>query len=487
MGFKITTVLNKNIVVFALMLFLAPNTFAQIGTPTYTFTQMCARPDDPDTPGNDGFNSFSVSFTFNPASFSAGNTFTLQMSNEAGSFSSPTILAGPTVMATSPGNFNFAIPLTSAGQGYKLRVVSSAPASNGSSTVGIAAYYQSFYKNFYINNQAATISICGGGSFTLSIDNPTPSVIGSSPATYPNLKYKWYRGTTLIPGEIGTSININTGGNYHVEIDYGTCTTQSSITRSQDVAVTISPDAQVFQLVASGTQICDNPITLSTQQGYSYQWFRDNVLISNATSYSYVTSQAGTYHVVVDQGGCSAATNTVVLTAETFNASINVMPSSFLTPGETKTINVTTDAAGPEYQWYSGTPLLPISGEINSSFTATVAGNYKVDVYQTIGCLATKEIFFTLKEGTAAVKIPNMISPNADETNDTWTIPDEFIGPDTEVMIMNSVGEIVLQTKNYQNNWPQSPIEFKSVNPVFYYIITKEGAGTKKGSITVIK
>jgi hypothetical protein len=52
---------------------------------------------------------------------------------------------------------------------------------------------------------------------------------------------------------------------------------------------------------------------------------------------------------------------------------------------------------------------------------------------------------------------------------------------------MNSSGKVVFNTTDYQNNWPENDIDFNSVNPVFYYVITTTDNKTKKGSITVVK
>ena len=53
-------------------------------------------------------------------------------------------------------------------------------------------------------------------------------------------------------------------------------------------------------------------------------------------------------------------------------------------------------------------------------------------------------------------------------------------------MIISSNGEMVLDVVNYQGDWPQNNIDFKNVNPVYYYVIQSD-TGEKKGSITVIK
>ena len=59
--------------------------------------------------------------------------------------------------------------------------------------------------------------------------------------------------------------------------------------------------------------VLSNPTTLSTTPGYVYRWFRNDVVIPNVTTNSYVTAVTGNYKVEVDQGSCvpKVFTNTV--------------------------------------------------------------------------------------------------------------------------------------------------------------------------------
>ncbi|WP_395057785.1 gliding motility-associated C-terminal domain-containing protein [Flavobacterium sp.] len=471
---KITTLINKYIFVFVLVAFFSSTkTFGQIGTPTYAFTQICASP---------SFNSYTANFTFTTA-----NTYVLEMSDSSGSFTTLTsisILSSQTT--TSPGSFTFSVPTITGGQNYRLRVRSSA--STGSSSPAFPAYYQSFNNSFYINNKISTANICGGGSFTLSIDNPT--VADPSPVSFPSLKYKWYNGATLIADQIGTSIDIITSGVYHVEIDYGSCTTSSSITKSQNVMVNIVPVGATFTIASSGgNTICSSsPTTLSVTAGYGYQWFRDGVSIPGATAYNYLTSQAGSYKVVVDQGGCSSTSASFVLSNISFNSSIDVQEEplvNIIAAGETKTITVTTDAANPTFEWYKiGDPTILAT---TNSYSTSDVGHYKVQINQTTGCNTLKQHLFELREGINPKEVPNLISPNGDNKNDTWILPQDYINANTEVLIISPQGNVDFQTTNYDNKWPYKEIVFKSTNPVYYYVISKDGSPVKKGSITIIK
>ncbi|HZV68439.1 MAG TPA: LamG-like jellyroll fold domain-containing protein, partial [Saprospiraceae bacterium] len=76
-------------------------------------------------------NSTTVTFTSTGITFNAGNTFTAQLSNGSGDFSSPVSIG--TISSTSAnGSISCAIPAnTPEGSGYRIRVVSSDPVSTG--------------------------------------------------------------------------------------------------------------------------------------------------------------------------------------------------------------------------------------------------------------------------------------------------------------------------------------------------------------------
>ena len=101
------------------------------------------------------------------------------------------------------------------------------------------------------------------------------------------------------------------------------------------------------------------------------------------------------------------------------------------------------------------------------------------------GCVSSKEFTFRIngESGPSSV-IPNIIKLSG--MNPYWNIPDEYKNANTKVMIISSNGDMVLDVVNYQGDWPQSNIDFKNVNPVYYYVIQSD-TGEKKGSITVIK
>jgi gliding motility-associated-like protein len=507
---KSTFLLNKIIFVFVLLVILAPSTlFSQtisnvkngsttiapfLGNVPFRCYNPSFDPQPPQPPNPFKFYcDFSVSSSFAP-----GTTFTLQFSDEFGNFpATPIVLntAQPVFTGTT-GSFTFLLPLGTSGTGYRLRVINSANASSAISAA-IPCYYIPFTGTFYLlNNRVQNVSICGGGSFNLFVDTnnvslPSAPTVIPSPTTYPGLKYKWVKDGAPFPGT-GPSINITQSGVYYAYIDYGICSSVTPglkpTTSSLDVTVNIVPGGSSFNI--TGNPIICPPTTnaLSVTAGYSYQWFKDGVALPGETAFTYNASQPGDYSVLVNQGTCSSTSNTFNVYAVGFSASIDVslLPNvNIIGTGETKSITITSSAASPTYEWYLNNVLIPSA--TSATYNATQPGKYKAVVNQTVGCLIKKEFLFELKEGVNPKEIPNLISPNDDSKNDTWILPSEYANSNTEVQIINNTGQIVLQTTNYQNNWPLTPIDFKTVNPVYYYIITKDGSQVKKGSITIIK
>ena len=470
------------LIVLGLLLFGIGNAQIVISKPNTGFTQACA---------SASFNSYKVTFSFSPETGITGsNQFIIELSDETGSFDNAEIIHTTTAgsVTTSPATVNFSFPTTIAGESYKIRIKSTSPAATSTGSDAFPAYYKFQDEPFTINNLISTGAYCAGGSYLLTIDNPgAPS--NNSPLQYPALTFNWYKEineTTFEFVSVGESLDVNEPGTYFVETNYGSCTSNSFSNR---VTISQSGSGSSSNINSSlGNPYCsgDGPTRLSAISGESYKWFKDGQEISGATDQMYVTNESGEYRVDIDLGSCMES-STITLNAEGFASSIDVPETNFLDEGETLIATVTTDAINPEFKWYRNDVI--ISGEIASSYEATQVGNYKVEISQTMGCNATIEFLFAILDAFPAVeKIPNLISPNGDGINDTWIIPQSYVsGTNTEVIILNSQGKVVLQTNDYQNNWPLNQIDFNQVNPVFYYIITPQNQSTKKGSITVIK
>nr|WP_315145397.1 gliding motility-associated C-terminal domain-containing protein [uncultured Flavobacterium sp.] len=475
---------------FYFILVLNATVYGQTIAPqTLVFGKICAGK----------FNQFDA--TFNHSGFPASTPFEVQLSDHLGNFSVPvaTTTLSITDISASQKTITFAVPTNLIGSdNYKLRVKSSTGIISSNfyiknpNNTGTLSYFTAYYKPFedvyYINNKQSNAYLCSGGSITLSIDNPTPEIQSSSPANYSNIKYKWYKGTTIISGQTGSSLVVNSPGNYYVTLDYASCTDSNS--RSNSVTVSETTGGTTGAISSSlGNPFCPagNNTILSAVVGNSYQWYKDNVKINDATSPNYSTNQPGLYAVTIDFGGCKN-TFDINLKVNEIESTLNIPETSLINEGETKNVVVTTNAINPTFEWYLNNTLISVN--TNNTLTITTPGSYKVAVTQNSGCSIKNEIAFELNSAIDAsvVSIPNLISPNNDGVNDTWIIPQEYsVGSNTEVVVMDSNGKIVFKSDNYLNNWPENPIVFENINPVYYYLITPQNGKAKKGSITLVK
>src|SRR5690606_1154871 len=73
-----------------------------------------------------------------------------------------------------------------------------------------------------------------------------------------------------------------------------------------------------------------------------------------------------------------------------FNLTLNPSATTTLIPGETVALNALTDANAPAYKWYKDGVL--IAGATLSTYNATQAGTYKVEVTQTAPCYINKDV-----------------------------------------------------------------------------------------------
>lgn len=155
----------------------------------------------------------------------------------------------------------------------------------------------------------------------------------------------------------------------------------SYITVNNGPAASVNPSGNVSS--CSGV-----PVTLSanTGTGLIYQWMKNGVDITGAITSTYNATTTGNYSVRVSiAAGClktSAATNVNV---SNVSASISAGGPTTFCDGENVLLTANS-GAGLTYQWKKdGTN---ISGATNVSYTADVAGAYKVTVTNSGGCSA---------------------------------------------------------------------------------------------------
>lgn len=353
--------------------------------------------DNPNLPGNSAwtaacasadFNEYFVNFTWSPPIVDPSNEFILELSDADGDFSDPTELdrVGDK-NAEFDFNFSFTLPETAQGDNFRMRVRSTNPEMISPESDPFPMYYIGYKDPILISENgngiippAGSLAFCSGNSITLA----THSV--PNPETY---KYNWYRNGLLLD-EKTNSIDITEEGTYQVEIDYGSSCSGSantlsntiSISETSPVGISIDPPSQTVLCPGETLELTANP----DRGDLVYSWFRDGVevsppLLGNSTFEVDATNPdfPGNYTVTVSGSTvCSETSAPITLSrADVPTASIT-SSTTVLLPGGSIELQALTTAANPTFQWYlNGSP---IAGATASTYLATEAGTYSVEV-----------------------------------------------------------------------------------------------------------
>jgi hypothetical protein len=174
--------------------------------------------------------------------------------------------------------------------------------------------------NRALTQQEITVIYNGcGGTGSVTADGPTTFCAGNSV----NLKsdvvggtYQWRRnGINITTNATSRTFKASTTGSY-------TCvaTCNGTTLTSNAIAVTSKTNAATTVSASGATSFCaGDSVTLNATNlgsNYSVQWYRTNVSMENATNYSQVVKQPGTYKVVTKNltNGCSRISGSAITT-----------------------------------------------------------------------------------------------------------------------------------------------------------------------------
>lgn len=167
---------------------------------------------------------------------------------------------------------------------------------------------------------------------------------------------------------------------------------------SNTLAATITP--------AGATAICSGSSVIlkaNTGTGYTYQWKKDGVNITGATSANYTATTAGSYQVKIVAGTQTAWSAPLTVTT-------GVAPAATITAGGSLTfasgggVNLQANTGtGFTYVWMKNNVAIP--GATASLYRATTAGSYTVVVKNSTGCSKTSAAVTVNVSGAFAATI----------------------------------------------------------------------------------
>lgn len=169
--------------------------------------------------------------------------------------------------------------------------------------------------------------------------------------------------------------------------------------------------------VSPANQACSS-VYLSTDYLFNntstYQWFRNGVALSGATSLGFSVNESGNYYVKVTNAAANYIDSSAVQTITLIAAPVTITSPNPVLCGSNTSAVLTAAAAttGGTWQWYRNG--VPISGAVSAIYTATTTGYYQAE-YSKGGCTASGYIdvtnyntttLATLSGGTSQVITP---------------------------------------------------------------------------------
>lgn len=280
----------------------------------------------------------------------------------------------------------------------------------------------------------ASADICSGSSQVLTATG------GGS--------YQWLLNGTPITGATGNSYTASQSGTYNVLISNGSCSSLAA----DPVIVTVHP-LPSGNITPANASICAGSSQLLTANGgNSYQWYRDNILLPNAVSSTYLATAPGNYSVSISDGFCSAtASNHAVLMIATTRPNLRY-PTVRVAANRPYILQAIT--FGTDYLW---TPSIGLNNNSISNPVVSISQNrtYTVKISAATICPVVDTVLVEVFD-RSGIYVPGAFSPDGNGKNDRlWPIP-VHIKNLVSFRVWNRWGELIYQTSTIGEGWDGS-------------------------------
>jgi large repetitive protein len=361
--------------------------------------------------------------------------------------------------ATTAGNYTF----TATQGACTYSSAAAVPVTTTSSLVSSIGYIGGF-----ISSSNNSLTACSGSNTTLSV---TPKA-----GIY---QYQWKNAGAVIAGANTATYQATASGTYSVDITtLGGCVVASQ-PFTFDLSTTPSPFFTSSNI--AGSNLCSGSSTnLSVGYGNfnTYQWYKDDVLIPNATSTIYNASLAGNYNVRMTQGACTAETGYIPVSLSTTTLTprvANVNTTNDVSCNLTFAFLSTSSINGGTYQWQRNG--VNIVGGTNFSYNPTQSGTYQVIVNQ--GTCSGTSNPIELQNGVAAIIYPSSpfgyicgdgaaIFTNFAGSGGTyqWKKDGVNIGTNSQILLINGIGTYTITNTTNGCSATSQPFVINTIAPM---------------------
>lgn len=329
----------------------------------------------------------------------------------------PNPLQTPTVGASGPLAFcsGSSVTLTSSYTDGNQWYADGLPV-NGATGQTLLVTTSGKYEVVVTQNGCSVIS--AGTSVTVSAQPGTPTITPDGPTTFcqggsvvltssAGSISQWYLNGSPIPGGgFSSSLSVSTGGVYTVVANNNNCSSPASA----PITVVVNPiPARPGVDVSGSLTFCQGgSVTLTSTTSSGNQWFKDGVAIGGATNQSFIATAAGSYTVVVTQGGCSSTASVAApVIVNPIPAVPTITPQGSTTICENATV-ILQSSSTTGNQWFLNGNA--ISGAVLSTYTTSTAGNYTLQVTAN-GCVGG------LSAPVAVTALPKPATPSITTTD----------------------------------------------------------------------
>lgn len=295
------------------------------------------------------------------------------------------------------------------------------------------------------------------------------------------------QGTLELTASGGDSYLWSTGGTDATETVNGADTWTVTVTNAcgtdeASITTTLMPAPEV-EITASDLVLCGNDEVVLTATGDGpFAWSTGD------TGPEIHVGLPGVYTATVTNA-CATITASITLIDGAVDAVFSAVPMQGRAP---LTVDFTsTSGNGLTHGWDLG------NGEtaegVTPTTTYTAPGSYTVIltvIDPVTGCSATAEVVVIVEPGDSWVRVPNIITPNGDGTNDGFSVEHEAL-LDLECSITNRWGQEVGRLTHPNDVWRGSEDGDAVPEGTYFYVLTAHGWDGKtfalQGHLTVLR
>ena len=316
--------------------------------------------------------------------------------------------------------------------------------------------------------------------------------------------------TSNCPGDPATLTATVNGGNPPYNFNWNTGGTSNSVTVNPNsttvYTITVTDVCGLTQLVQTSTVTVPvhPPLSVSASDlevecpgdpaelvasytggsgfGYTFQWnFNGQSSTDSIYNLGPLTDPGGFNVVVTDGCGSTAIAGG--------NVGFQSFPPILIEAGEDvlecsgRRIGVQASVTGgnPPYVFnWGGNGDVSQGVDGGAILLPESTGLFSVQVTDQCGRSATDDMFVELE--ICQVIIPNVITPNGDQSNEFFVIENLEKFPSHQLVIFNRWGRKVYETTYYRNNWNGDGVP----DGVYFYILDIPELDTYKGNVTVL-